>query len=83
MQVTEPALRPAPKDGTCPQCGALDDWQLVERVQQWHRGRFVTGEGFIFEGNDSWSNVAEDGEILHLECRSCITAFEVPDYDWR
>lgn len=75
-------LRPVPADGSCPSCGVENDWQLVEQVQQWHRGRFVDGEGFIFEGNSEWDNVSDDGLPLHLECRSCLTAFHIPEYDW-
>lgn len=74
-------LRPAPTDGICPNCGA-NEWQLVEQVQQWHHGRHVHGKGFVFDGNHDWDQVSDDGEALFLECRSCLTSFEVPEHHW-
>jgi len=71
----------APSDGNCPRCGA-NKWQLVEQVQQWHRGHFVPGKGFVFAGNHEWDQVSDDGDPLFLECHSCLAAFEIPEYNW-
>jgi hypothetical protein len=54
----------------------------VEQVQQWHRGTFIPGEGFAFEGNHEWDQVADQGHPLFLECRSCLAAFDVPLHEW-
>jgi hypothetical protein len=79
MEGTE--LRPAPADGNCPNCRA-NEWQFVEQVQQWHHGRFVPGEGFVFEGNHEWDQVSDEGDPLFLECRSCLASFELPALTW-
>jgi len=71
----------APSDGKCLNCGG-NDWQLVEQVQQWHRGRFVPDKGFVFEGNHEWNQVSGEGYPLFLECRSCLSTFEVPEHHW-
>lgn len=62
-------------------CGA-NEWQLVEQIQQWHHGRFVPGNGYLFEGNHEWDQVSDEGDYLSLECRSCLSSFEVPKYEW-
>lgn len=74
-------LRPAPTDGICLKCGA-NKWHLVEQVQQCHHGRFIPGSGFVFEGNHALDQVSDEGDPLFLECRSCLTSFEVPEYSW-
>lgn len=67
--------------GICPQCRS-NEWQLVEQVQQWHRGSYVPGSGFVFDGNHEWDQVSAEGEPLFLECRACLSRFEVPEYSW-
>lgn len=82
LVLTQDELRPVPADGVCTNCGA-EAWQLVERVEQWHRGTFHAEDGeWSFLGNSSWDNVSDDGETLRLECRNCFTKYQVPDYDW-
>lgn len=74
-------LAAAPTDGKCSKCGA-NEWQLVEEVQQWHHGTFIEGRGFVFEGNHAWDWVSDEGEVLFLECRSCLAQYEVSEYIW-
>lgn len=75
------ATRPMSADGLCADCGA-NDWQLVEEVQQWHRGAFVSGSGFVFEGNHEWDQISAEGSAAFVECRVCMSKFSVPDYSW-
>lgn len=81
MWVEKMRLNPAPENGTCSSCGSTE-WQLVEQVQQWHRGSFELGRGFVFEGNHEWDRVSAEGDPLFLECRVCLSRFEVPEYSW-
>lgn len=81
MTSTSGSLRPAPQNGICSICGA-NEWQLVEQVQQWHHRAFDPGDGYVFEGNHEWDQVSVEGDPLFLECRSCLTTFQVPKYEW-
>lgn len=43
---------------------------------------YITGKGFVFEGNHEWDQVGEEGHPVFLECRSCFVGYEVPSFQW-